>query len=69
MRGSQVGGDTWATRFTRGGHEVVCVEFYDDRGDFAAGLGVRSEAADWQRTLWNEMLKTSGWSCLDEKVA
>ncbi len=69
LRGSQVGGDTWGTRFTRGDQEVICVEFYDDRGNFAAGLGIRSEAADWQRTLWNEMLKTSGWSCLDEKAA
>ncbi len=69
LRGGQIAGDTWATRFTRGSQEVICVEFYDDRGAFAAGLGIRHEAAEWQRALWNEMLKTTGWSSLDDRAA
>lgn len=60
LRRMTPGASAWATRFTRGGREVLCMEFYDEHRQFAAGLGVRHEAAPWQRELWNESLRVAG---------
>ncbi len=60
LRGCGHRGQTWATRFELGGEEVICIEFYDVRGEFAGGVGLRPEAASWQRDQWADVIKESG---------
>lgn len=57
LRGAKHRGQTWATRFTLGGEEVICVEIYNRCGEFSGGIGLRPESAKWQRDQWNGLLK------------
>jgi len=59
VRGCGHRGQDWATRFMLGGEEVICIEMYDVRGEFSGGIGLRPEAARWQRQQWNDLLKTA----------
>lgn len=59
LRGCGHRGQTWATQFTLSGEEVICIEMYDVRGEFAGGVGLRPEASSWQREQWNDILKTA----------
>ena len=46
-----------AVRFATDTDEVICLEFYDNRGQFCGGLGVRPEAALEDHVCWNEALR------------
>ncbi|HEY1084747.1 MAG TPA: hypothetical protein VGE29_20950 [Prosthecobacter sp.] len=59
LRGCGHRGQVWATRFPLGAEEIICIELYNSRGDFAGGIGLRPESARWQKEQWNDMLKTA----------
>lgn len=56
LRGCGHRGQAWATRFALGGEEVICIEMYDVRGEFAGGIGLRPEAVRHQRSQWADLL-------------
>jgi putative heme degradation protein len=66
LRGCGHRGQTWATRFLLGGEEIICIEMYDVRGDFAGGIGLRPEAGKWQRDSWADVLRSAQCSSLGE---
>ncbi len=49
-------GEVWVVRFANGAREVCCLEFYDDKGRFTGGIGLRPEAAPKHHQLWNSVL-------------
>ncbi len=57
LRRSTHEGQAWATRFTRGTHEVICIELYDDQGTFCGAIGLRPEATPAQYEQWNQLLR------------
>lgn len=58
LRGCAQRGQAWATRFQLGTEEIICIEMYNQRGDFAGGVGLRPESSKWQKEQWNDILKT-----------
>lgn len=49
--------EAWATRFLVKDQEVMCLEIYDEVGNFSAGIGLRPEATRIQREQWNAWLQ------------
>ncbi|TDU81149.1 putative heme degradation protein [Prosthecobacter fusiformis] len=59
LRGSRHRGQAWATRFLLGGEEIICIEMFNIRGEFAGGVGLRPESSRRHRDQWNELLKSA----------
>lgn len=47
----------WVTRFEVHGRETLCLEIYDQAGNFRAGLGLRPEAMPTHHIQWNHWLR------------